>query len=166
MEHSIGPSATASSGHEEVFAYWTSLRQAGRLPCRAQIDPWKLKKHLPNISLIDVVRGPDGQIGYRQRLAGTGLDLVYGREITGRALDEVYPDADAGYWREQLQKVVAAGRPTVGRHTVTHRPGGACSIVWIRLPLASDGQTVDMILGYDTPVGASMARYASGIRAA
>ena len=166
MEHSIGPPAVASSGHEEVFAYWSSLRRAGHLPRRADIDPWKLKRHLPNISLIDVVRGPDGEISYRQRLAGTGLYLVYGREITGRALEEVYPGADAAYWREQLSKVVDAGRPTVGRHTVTHRPGGACPIVWIRLPLASDGKSVDMILGYDTPIGAAMARYASGIRAA
>ena len=166
MEHSNRPSPGAGSGHEEVFAYWSSLRDGGRLPARAQIDPWKLKKHLPNVSLIDVLRGPDGDIAYRQRLAGTGLYMVYGREITGRALDDVYPGPDASYWHEHLRKVVEAGRPAVGRHTVTHRPGGACPIVWIRLPLASDGATVDMILGYDMPVGSSLARYASGIRAA
>jgi hypothetical protein len=166
MEHSNRPSAGAGSGHEDVFAYWSSLRDGGRLPARAQIDPWKLKKHLPNVSLIDVLRGPDGGITYRQRLAGTGLYMVYGREITGRALDDVYPEPDASYWHEHLRKVVEAGRPAVGRHTVTHRPGGACPIVWIRLPLASDGATVDMILGYDMPLAPSLARYASGIRAA
>ena len=38
------------------------------------------------------------------------------------------------------------------------------SIVWLRLPLASNGADVDMILGYDAIVG--MSQLTSGIRAA
>lgn len=37
--------------------------------------------------------------------------------------------------------------------------------MWLRLPLASDGAEVDMILGFDAPVGGA-ARESSGIRAA
>ena len=169
MERKLTEPNVASTGHQQVFAYWASLRAGGRLPSRAQIDPHHLKQLLPTVSLIDVVRDEiDGApaVGYRQRLAGTGLYSVYGREITGRSLEEVYAGDEAGYWREQLDKVVAEARPLVGCQTVRSRPGAACSILWIRLPLASDGESVDMILGYDAPLGAPISRMTSGIRAA
>jgi hypothetical protein len=38
-------------------------------------------------------------------------------------------------------------------------------VLWLRLPLASDGTTVDMLLGYDALVG-DLKLSASGIRAA
>ena len=165
MERKLTEPSAASTGHQQVFAYWSSLRAGGRLPSRAQLDPHQLKQLLPTVSLIDVVR-ENGAVRFRQRLAGTGLYSVYGREITGRSLEEVYSGEDADYWREHLDKVVANGRPTVGCQTVRTRPGGVCSILWIRLPLASDGYCVDMILGYDTPVGSPVSRMVSGIRAA
>ena len=77
-----GASQSAARGHQEVFAYWSSLREAGQLPSRAQIDPLALKRLLPTVSLIDVTT-QDQQVVYRQRLAGTGLYSIYGREITG-----------------------------------------------------------------------------------
>jgi hypothetical protein len=157
-------SATAR-GCQEVFAYWSSLRATGRLPCRAQIDPVALKRLLPTISLIDVQRLPAGR-GYRQRLAGTGLYPVYGREITGRLIEEIYSEAELGYWREQLDQVVETARPAVGCQSVTTPSGAASSVLWIRLPLASDGERVDMILGYDAVIGAPVSRMPSGIRAA
>ena len=40
-----------------------------------------------------------------ERLAGTGLYSVYGREITGRTLDEIYNSTSAEYWRVELNKV-------------------------------------------------------------
>jgi hypothetical protein len=39
-------------------------------------------------------------------------------------------------------------------------------MLWIRLPLASNGDDVDMILGYDALVGAVSEQAFSGIRAA
>ena len=165
MERKLREPSASSTGHQQVFAYWSSLRAEGRLPSRAQLDPHHLKQLLPTVSLIDVVR-ENGAVRFRQRLAGTGLYTVYGREITGRSLEEVYAGDEAEYWREHLDKVVSHGRPTVGCQTVRTRPGSSCSILWIRLPLASDGHSVDMILGYDTPVSAPISRMASGIRAA
>ena len=40
------------------------------------------------------------------------------------------------------------------------------SILWLRLPLATDGREVDMILGYDVALGGAGAGHNSGIRAA
>jgi hypothetical protein len=161
MAAQLGASATAARAHEELFAYWASLRKSGRLPGRADIRPEDLKRLLPTVSLIDVL--PDGD--YRLRLAGTGLYSVYGREITGRRLEDVYNSQAAEYWRKELDTVVREGRPGVGVHSLSWRGASHMSILWLRLPLASNGKDVDMILGYDAVVGAQ-GDSGSGIRAA
>jgi hypothetical protein len=157
----IGGPATAVRAHEEIFAYWASLRQGGRLPSRASIHPAHFKRHLPTVSLIDVCPGQDG---YRLRLAGTGLYGVYGREITGQSLEDVYTQSAAVYWRQELDKIVHERRPGVGVHNLSWRGASHLSILWLRLPLARNGVDVDMILGYDVVVGQQMD--SSGIRAA
>jgi hypothetical protein len=164
MAQTGGP-ATAVRAHEEIFAYWASKRHTGRLPGRAQIDPADFKRHLPTISLTEVPNpvshDPED---YRFRLAGTGLYDVYGREITGRVLSEVYNTQSTDYWRAELDKVVEERRPGVGVHNFAWRGAGHISILWLRLPLAADGEQVDMILGYDAILGVQ--GLSSGIRAA
>jgi hypothetical protein len=156
----VPPSAVRS--HEELFAYWASLRDGARLPARRQLDPRAFKRHLPTVSLIDVTEGRR----FRQRLAGTGLYPVYGREITGKALEDVYAADAAAYWRRELEKVVDERRPGVGLHSMSWRGGSHLSLHWLRLPLSRDGKRIDMILGYDAVLGSNAERYISGIRAA
>ena len=112
-------------------------------------------------SLIDVLRRPRD---YRIRLAGTGLYGVYGREITGRRLGEVYAPPATDYWRGELDRVVLERRPSVGVHNLAWRGASHLSILWLRLPLASNGRDVDMIMGFDAVVGLN--QIATGIRAA
>lgn len=161
MAAQIGAPAAAARAHEELFAYWASLRMDGRLPGRRDIDPARFKRHLPTVSLIDIA--PQSS-DFRVRLAGTGLYGVYGREITGRTLAEVYSGAAVDYWRGELGQVVRERRPAVGAHNLAWRGASHLSILWLRLPLAANGEDVDMILGFDAVVGMSPAT--SGIRAA
>ena len=153
----------AARAHQELFSYWSSLRAGRRLPARAAIKPEDIKRFLPTVSLIDVQSSPRD---YRLRLAGTGLFSVYGREITGRTLGEVYSTSIADYWRSELDKVVDERRPMVGVHNLAWRGTSHLSLLWLRLPLASNGEDVDMILGYDALVGGSSEQAMSGIRAA
>jgi hypothetical protein len=162
MAAQIGASAVAARAHEELYGYWASLKRGARLPGRRDIHPREFKRLLPTVSLIDVRRDP---LDFRLRLAGTGLYGVYGREITGRGLSDVYNSAAADYWRGELAKVVEEGRPAVGVHNLAWRGAGHLSILWLRLPLASNGSDVDMILGYDAVVGVR-GQPMSGIRAA
>jgi hypothetical protein len=162
MSAQLSASATAARAHQEMFAYWASLRRGASLPARVDLHPSSMKRLLPTVSLIDVVSEPRD---YRLRLAGTGLYGVYGREITGRRLDDVYNTAASEYWRKELDKVVDERRPGVGVHNLAWRGAPHMSILWLRLPLATNGKDVDMILGYDAVVGAQ-AESASGIRAA
>jgi len=62
--------------------------------------------------------------------------------------------------------VVTERRPGVGVHSLAWKGSPHMSILWLRLPLASNGRDVDMILGYDAVVGAQAADQHSGIRAA
>ena len=158
-----GGPATAVRAHEELFAYWASRRDGAKLPARSNIHPAHFKRHLPTVSLVDVLSEPRD---YRLRLAGTGLYSVYGREITGRTLGEVYNSASAEYWRTELDKVVDQRRPGVGVHNFAWRGAGHLSILWLRLPLASNGRDVDMILGYDALLGVQGDMAPTGIRAA
>jgi hypothetical protein len=154
-----GAPGAAIRAHEELFAYWASLRDGPKLPGRRAIRPEGMKRLLPTVSLIDVIDGD-----YRIRLAGTGLHTIYGREITGRRTAEIYAGVAAEYWRGELSRVVAQRKPAVGVHNMGWRGASHLSLVWLRLPLASNGVDVDMILGYDALVGPQ--HVASGIRAA
>lgn len=158
----VGTPVGAVRAHEEMFAYWASRREDGRLPGRSAIHPQHFKRHLPTISLIDVLADPRD---YRLRLAGTGLYSVYGREITGRTLEDVYAPPAAAYWRTELDRIVDSRRPGVGVHSLAWRGASHLSILWLRMPLASNGRDVDMILGYDVVVG-QQADSGTGIRAA
>lgn len=162
MAMQMAQPAAAIRAHEELFAYWSSLRVGSPVPPRRRLNPGQMTRLLPTVSLIEVMPGatPD----YRMRLAGTGLYSVYGREITGRRLAEVYNTAAADYWRDELGRVVKDRRPGVGVHNLAWRGASHLSLIWIRLPLATKGAEVDMILGYDAVVGLSA--IPSGIRPA
>ena len=166
LAHYESPAA-AMRAHEELIGYWRRQRTpaGGRLPARAHINPAEFKRHLPAVSLTDVRRDADGWLDYRLRLAGTDLFTVYGQEITGKSLAEVFHN-DAPYWRAALDRVVTTRTPQVDIRPLAWRGIGNVSILWLRLPLATNGEEVDMIFGYDALVGGSALRQASGIRAA
>jgi len=162
MSMQLAASVAGPRAHEELFAYWAGLRRRGALPCRGDLDPSRIKRLLPTVSLTQVLRDP---LDYRLRLAGTGLYGVYGGEITGKRLTDVYNSAAADYWRAELGQVVDERRPRAGHHSMAWRGASHTTLLWLRLPLATNGRDVDVILGYDavmSPRGDSL----SGVRAA
>src|SRR5215472_527524 len=56
-------------------------------------------------------------------------------------------------------------RPGVGHHNLAWRGASHMSLIWLRLPLSSDGREVDLILGYDA-VLTTRREVPSGVRAA
>ncbi len=167
METQLGAPIAALRAHEELFAYWSGLRRRGALPARADLDPGAIKRHLPLLSLTKVVPQDFTSPGrdYRMRLAGTALWSVYGGEITGRKLSDIYATSAADYWRDELDKVVEERRPRAGHHSLAWRGASHLNLLWLRLPLASNGRDVDLILGYDV-VLAPQTEPLTGIRAA
>ena len=163
MVSELGAATRVEGAQEALYAYWAGLRKDGRLPSRADIRPWDIKSFLPMLSLTEVA----GENRFRIRLAGPGLFGVYGAEITGRTLPEIYAGAASEYWRRELAAIVGDRQPAIGVHSLGWRGAPQLSVLWMRLPLSANGEDVDMILGYDVVLGGDRARgFLSGIRAA
>ncbi len=110
------------------------------MPARSDLDPLKVPQLLPYLGLIDVRNGLD-QASFR--LAGTRLWDVYGQEITGKRVDDVFSGERADYWRRIHERIMSLGEPL---HGVVRGPAqGRDHIVlfWLRLPLSEDGGRVD-----------------------
>jgi hypothetical protein len=134
-------------GQRELYDYWLCSAGGRRMPARSDLDPLKIPKLLPNVGLIDVRNGVD-QACFR--LAGTRLYDIYGQEITGKPISEVFSGNSAEYWHRIHTHLVEKGLP---HHGVIRGPAdgrGHIVLFWLRLPLSEDGGRVDRILCYDT----------------
>lgn len=129
-----------------LFDYWQDIAGDRAMPARVDFDPLKVPNLLPYLGLIDLRGGLDR--GYFC-LAGTRLRDVYGREITGLSLSEVFSGACAAPWRTIHARVAAEGLCAQG---ILHGPAAGRDHVvlsWLRLPLSDDGIRVDRILCQD-----------------
>lgn len=128
-----------------IYDYWRVKREVrgGVLPARADVDPLELRSLLKYIVLADVV---DGGRRIRFRLVGTTMVENFGEDFTGRHLDEImsgsYAEFIHGLFLDAIHRRAAVYsesrfRWDVGRATSTRR---------LMMPLASDGETVDMVM--------------------
>ena len=59
MAAQIAPAGAAIRAHEELFAYWSSLRADAGVPPRGRLDPGDIKRLLPTVSLIEVLQADE-----------------------------------------------------------------------------------------------------------
>ena len=143
------PSEASEAEFRELLAYWQSRLAPGRLPGRQHIDPTDLQpRHLSQLLLLDVVApaAPKQRRRYRFRVAGTGFSAIAGRDVTGLHYDEIGAPERAMPVIRALDLVVERKAPVYlsGRLSIPSQ-----DYVWVKrlgLPLAQDGDTVDMIL--------------------
>lgn len=127
------------------YDYWRSLRGGRRMPARRDVDPLQMPPGvLPDLMLIEVA-GPPRR--YRYRLVGTHVVEASGEDRTGRYFDEV------AYFRvnpaviRHYDAVADSGRPMHSLEPFTNfRTGGTYEVERLLLPLAADGEHVDMII--------------------
>ena len=135
-----------TEGQRELFDYW--LESAGQrpMPARSDLDPMRVPRLLPDLGLIDLREGLDSGLF---RLAGTRLRDIYGEEITGKRISEVFAGDCAAYWRRVLAKVAERGLPAHGAVRGPIEGRDHVVLFWLRLPLSEDGGRVDRILCHD-----------------
>lgn len=110
---------------------------------RRDIDPADLVFALPLVALIEVHHGEP--VRYRYRLTGTGLREIFGFEATGLWLDG-FPDAErAALYTATGDAVVRGRRSIVVRRTIQLRSGKLLRYETLLVPLAADGDTIDML---------------------
>jgi hypothetical protein len=136
----------------QLYDYWAEVAAQSGIPSRADINPSRLPRLLPGISLIDV--NPDID-KCRIRLAGTRLREIYDREITGLTLADLQWGAKQDYWLTAYRRTIETATPTQGvlrgpqlhkEHVVQY---------WLKLPLRTTSDSVSMVLCYDHFVPAS-----------
>ncbi|MFN4310214.1 MAG: hypothetical protein ACK4FK_06425 [Ferrovibrio sp.] len=127
--------------------YWLNIHPPeGGLPGRARLDPTAVPSLLPHVWLVDVQHMP---LRFRYRLLGTAIRRVTqrGEQVVGRWIDEIDPDFAPGHPRfGAFAEVAEHGRPGYRKGPPVFPPGlEHLTIERIFLPLASNGQQVDML---------------------
>jgi len=127
-----------------LYRYWNDRRGELRFPPRASIDPVDFPYALGRVSLIEVQRNP---LRFRYRLVGTLLTQHLGYEMTGKYVDDIPEPAmrefTLSFYERALKRqepLHEAGTALIERYSWQHEV--------LVLPLASDGETIDMLLVY------------------
>jgi hypothetical protein len=144
-----------------LLDYWERIHPRVGLPGRQHFDPAAVVQLLPNLVLVEVQRAP---LRFRYRLVGSRIDTVNSKSLSGQWLDEAYADhPQASALIGEYARVIATGQPAWHRGEPKVVPAPSCRIIEaLRLPLASDGRAIDMILGITLYFDAAGAPLESG----
>jgi hypothetical protein len=138
---------------QALVELWAHKRRGDAFPSRADFSDEDLRPWFGNLLMVDIVDGPHR---FRFRLMGTSLVDAACRELTGKFFDE----ADiSGYEPDVLDdyaEVLRSRIPVCKTRQYNPMPGTFMDH-WrvyerLLLPLASDGQTIDRILGCSYPL--------------
>ncbi len=131
-----------------TLRYWQSLPQVSRVPNVMKIDPYKLRRALGYLMLIDVGQGPND---FRYALYGTKIAEVAGFDMTGKTVWDIATSS-------AVQIFFAACYRAIRTHpcplyTVHKAPPQITASHWHRLilPLGENGQ-VKRFLVCNTPI--------------
>jgi len=91
-----------------LFAHWDRLRGERAAPTRADIDPGKLRGVLADVFMLDANPWQEGRI----RLAGTRICALFGHELKGQRLPDLWLELE----RPEMARLV--GAVTGGMHGV------------------------------------------------
>jgi hypothetical protein len=129
-----------------LYQDWERRRNGRPFPARAAFDPSDLVYILGDLSLIDVIR--DGsRLDFCFRLYGSSLTDHFGRELTGKSVDDIRSPEQAKLARAHFEEVVAAAVPVAylrNRYFFDCDDNHDCEV--LVLPLSSDGMTIDMLM--------------------
>lgn len=121
---------------------WNAKRAGRAFPARADFTMGDLLPWLGHLMLLDVVEGGND---FRFVLYGTALVEIFGFDLTGRLVSESHPQIGPKSLEEYRRVFETRAPDYVARRSPANRE--YVSITKIALPLSSDGQTIDKILG-------------------
>jgi hypothetical protein len=136
------------------FDYWLSKAPPGRLPGRQHLDPVEMKPFLPYIILFDVLRGEGGKFRFRHRQIGSHVSLFLSAIKPGSYVDEIaYPDHLTKNFYPEMATMIETHEPHYAERKAPVMIKNFTRFCRLKLPLATDGETVDMIIGLYIGVG-------------
>ena len=124
------------------LAYWNEKRGHRAMPARADFDPMEIIPILPHVVLLDVLRDP---LDFRYRLIGTLTEEHMAEPYTGRRFSEIpHQRAPSRIW-SCSEQVVQDPRPLRSDIPYIGPKRDFTTVEDVMMPLAADGETVDMI---------------------
>ncbi|HLI11868.1 MAG TPA: PAS domain-containing protein [Alphaproteobacteria bacterium] len=149
------PTEASEPEFVDLYGYWRRIAPSGRLPGRQHVDPAELPPRiLSHLLLLDVVRGPD-DLAFRFRLAGTAFAELVGREVTGLCYHEIAAPEQTAAFLTALRRIATMREPAYLVEPLSVPSRDYVKIKRLGLPLARDGEMVDMIIGSFLPIRAS-----------
>jgi hypothetical protein len=132
------------------YRYWHAQCGTRAMPSRADLDPVDMRRWLPGVALVEVIRRPaaDGPYRLRYRLVGTRPTRLRGREVTGLFVEDGYFGASLAAALENYRLVIEEKKLVYDWDRTPSPSGFAREGETLLLPLSSDGETVDMVLVY------------------
>jgi hypothetical protein len=123
-----------------ALAYWRGKRSGRSMPARRDLDPTEMPRLLPHLQLIEPVAGR-----FRFRLIGTALAEAFGRDYTGRFVDELFDAARAEPICDVYRAVLDRRHPMFLRNRYFTAKNIDLIANRIYLPLSEDDSAVNMI---------------------
>jgi hypothetical protein len=142
----LDPDLADNPKFRELMTYWDRKRGERAMPRRADLDPLDIPRHLGWLVIVEVLEGPER---FRFRLVGSKVVDAYGRDSTGKTVEQMFRDADPEGYRFLIElfgtvvekrAIVRARGPIRPTHQVL-RDSDA-----LLLPLDAGDGTVGMIL--------------------
>ncbi len=133
--------------HAELLDYWLEKCASDHVPTRAALDPVEIPRLLPYVNLYDVIWNGGGEPHFRFRLVGTNNVDLYGRDATGRSFEDAYKGETLNEQIQVFSEVAKAWTPILDRRRLPIEGRDFINYERLLLPLSSDGETVDMIIG-------------------
>jgi hypothetical protein len=100
---------------KRLFALWDRVRGERAAPTRGDIDPAHLRNFLADVFMLDAQPWQEGRV----RLAGTRICALFGRELKGQRLPELWFESE----RAEVARLI--GAVTGGMHGLVASLTGA-----------------------------------------
>jgi hypothetical protein len=132
-----------------LYAYWDRKRAGRSMPARADFDPIDIPTLMPQIFIVDV-RNDGRDLTYR--LFGTGLVMLFGRELTGQRVGEGQSVNAANESRARYCAIVRDRLPYFHQARLREPHNDFTDIERLILPLSPNDVRVDMLIGMVIPI--------------
>ena len=126
-----------------VFSYWNERRGGRPAPARADIDPVGIRHALGDTFLLSA----DFVDQLRFRLAGTRICALFGREIKGEILSDLWSEKSRQAMQDILSIVTDETSGAVTGLTGRAEDGATLDLEMLLLPLARSGHARTGVLG-------------------
>ena len=130
-----------------LFSYWDALRGQRAAPERGEIEPGEIRRVLADTFILEIT----ADRMTRFRLGGTRLCALFGRELKGQALHELWPADGQDEMRHFIDIVIDETAGLVAGLAGIADSGARIDLELLLLPLRHQGKTQARLMGAQSP---------------